>query len=90
MIVGRNFYDFAMGHTHSPLSDQQKEMLDFGKKWWKNAGERENDIMSTFGMNSTQYFQKLHALKDHPEAVAYAPDVVRRMNRVIEARNGGY
>lgn len=83
-IPGDRFFEFAKGSSYPPLTEGQKQILDFAGKNWSNAGERENDIRSTFGYDSTRFFHRLHSLKDHPEAVAYAPTVMRRVNEVIE------
>lgn len=82
--LSRNFFDFAMGYTHPPLTDHEKRILDFGRNWYKNAGARENAIRENFGMSSTSYFQKLNGLRSHPEAREYAPDVLSRADRLIE------
>lgn len=86
----RNSGDFneAAGESQQPpLTDSQKQILEFGRKEWSSPAHRENDIRSTFDMSSSSYFQKLHSLLSHPEAVAYAPDVVRRMNSIMDKRS---
>lgn len=80
LVPGDRFFEFARGHSHTPLSDDQKKILDFGKRWFPSIGHRENAILEEFGVPSHVYFQKLMGLRDHPEASAYAPDVVNRMN----------
>jgi hypothetical protein len=82
--MGRNFYDMAMGASHPPLTDEQKRILDFGKRWHKTPAARMNAVLEEFGMSETSYFQKLNSLRSHPEAYEYAPDVVSRANRVVE------
>lgn len=86
--MSRNFFDFAMGHAHPPLTDAQKEILDFGKRWHRTPADRENAIRETFGYSSSTYFQKLNALRSHPEAREYAPDVLSRADRIIELAQG--
>jgi hypothetical protein len=82
--MGRNFFDLAMGASHPPLTDDQKRILDFGKRWFKTPADRFNAITEEFGMSETSYFQKLNSLRSHPEAASYAPDVINRANRVVE------
>lgn len=82
--MGRNFLDFAEGYSHPPLSDHDKKVLDFGKKWFKTPGARMEAVLSEFGMSETSYFQRLNALRSHPEAREYAPDVLNRADRVVE------
>ena len=79
-IPGERFFEFARGQSHAPLSDDQKQILDFGKRWFKNIGHRENAIHETFGFPSHVYFQRLNALRYHPEAMEYAPEVITRAN----------
>ena len=84
MTVGRNFLEFAMGSSHPPLTDHDKKVLDFGKRWFKTPADRFNAITEEFGMSETSYFQRLNSLRSHPEAAQYAPDVVNRANRVVD------
>lgn len=85
-IPGDRFFEFARGASHPPLTDEQKRRLDFARGWWPNLGARDNAIHENFAESSTSFFQKLHAMKSHPEAVEYAPDVIRRMNSVLERK----
>lgn len=87
-IPGDRFFEFARGNSHPPLTDEQKRRLDFAKRWWPNAGARENDIRENFAESSTSFFQKLHALRSHPEAASYAPSVMKRMDSVIDRSRG--
>ena len=84
MTMGRNFFDFAEGSAHPPLSDHDKRVLDFGKKWFKTPGARMEAVLSEFGMSETSYFTHLNRLRSHPEAREYAPDVLSRADRVVE------
>lgn len=95
--MSRNSGDFSDGASKSqqaPLTDHQKAVLDFGRRTFSNIGHRENEIRSTFDMSSTSYFQQLRGLLSHPEAVEYAPEVVRTANEIIAdkrpGRGGGY
>lgn len=84
MIEGSKFFEFARGYSHPPLTDEQKRRLDFARGWWPDSGTRENAIRENFAESSTSFFQKLHGLTSHPEAHEYAPDVMRRVEAVIE------
>lgn len=81
---GQEFLESAEGYRHPPLSDHDKQILDFGKKWFKTPGARMEAILSEFGMSDTSYFTHLNRLRSHPEAREYAPDVVNRADRVVE------
>lgn len=92
-IPGDRFFEFAVGNSHPPLTQDQKEVLDFGKRWFPTIGHRENAIQEQFGYPSHVYFQKLNALRHHPEASEYAPDVITRVNRALGAptpKRGAY
>lgn len=82
--MGRNFFDFAEGYSHPPLTDHDKKILDFGKRWFKTPADRFNAVTEEFGMSETSYFQRLNSLRSHPEAREYAPDVLRRADRAVE------
>lgn len=79
-IPGDRFFEFARGQSHAPLTDDQKQILDFGRRVFPTIGHRENAIMEEFGYPSHTYLQKLLQLRHHPEAVEYAPEVISRMN----------
>lgn len=82
--MGRNFFDFAEGYSHPPLTEHDKRVLDFGKRWFKTPADRLNAVTEEFGMSETSYFQRLNSLRSHPEAREYAPDVLNRADRAVE------
>lgn len=68
------------------LTDDETAILDFEAQWWKYSAVKEQAILNLFGMTSTRYYQVLNALIDRPEALAYAPLLVRRLTRLRDAR----
>lgn len=68
------------------LTDTERDVLDFERSWWKYAGAKETAIRDRFAMSSTRYYQVLNALIDRPEALAYDPMGVRRLQRLRDAR----
>ena len=68
------------------LSVRQQMILDFADKRWKYAGVRDAQIRDLLGVSPPRYFQELNALLDHPEALAYAPQLVHRLQRLREQR----
>ena len=52
----------------------------------KYAGAMEAKVRELFGENTTRYYQRLNRLIDDPEALAYAPLVVRRLQRLRDQR----
>lgn len=68
------------------LSDTEKNILDFEQQHWKYAGAKEAAIREQFGVSLTRHTQRLNALLDRPEALAYAPATVKRLRRLRDAR----
>lgn len=61
-------------------------ILDFELTRWKYAGAKEAAIRDQLGMSAVRYYQRLNALLDNGEALAYAPALVNRLRRVRERR----
>lgn len=70
----------------APLTERERQILEFEKQWWKYAGLREQAIRERFAMSVTRYTQVLNALIDREEALAFDPMVVGRLRRMREAR----
>ena len=68
------------------LSDRDREILEFERRWWKYAGAKETAVREKFDMSSTRYYQVLNALIDRPEALEADPLLVRRLRRLRAAR----
>lgn len=60
--------------------------LDLEARWFKYAGAKAEHVRETFGETPTRYYQRLNALIDRPEALAYAPLTVKRLRRLRETR----
>jgi hypothetical protein len=69
-----------------PLSDLERDVLDFAGTTWRYAGAREAAIRERFGLSATRYHQLLNGLLDRPEAWAYAPVTVKRLRRLRDQR----
>lgn len=68
------------------LSERDLEILAFEREWWKHVGSKERAVRERFGFSATRYYQILGALLDSPEAMAADPMLVRRLQRLREAR----
>jgi hypothetical protein len=68
------------------LTEKDTQTLDLEAKWWKYHGVKEATVRDLFDESMTTYYQRLNHLIDRPEALAYAPLVVRRLRRLREAR----
>ncbi len=51
-----------------------------------SSGRRDQIIRDDLGFTATRYHQVLNSLLDRPEALAYAPMAVRRLQRLQERR----
>lgn len=69
------------------LTDDEKAILDFeGGAWWRYAGAKEGAVWERFEISMTRYYQRLNALIDRAEALAYAPLLVKRLRRLRTER----
>jgi hypothetical protein len=68
------------------LTDRDRAILVFEKQWWRHAGSKEQAVRDTFSMSATRYYQMLNALLDNEAALAFEPEVVKRLRRLRAAR----
>jgi hypothetical protein len=69
-----------------PLTDLERELLDFAGLTWRSRGLQEQEIRRRFDMSATRFWQLVNALLERPEALAYAPTTVRRLQRLRDGR----
>jgi hypothetical protein len=68
------------------LSESDREILAFERRWWRHAGAKEQAIRDTFGVSATRYYQLLNRLLDQPAALAHDPVLVSRLRRLRASR----
>jgi hypothetical protein len=68
------------------LSRRDAAILAFERLWWKHAGVKEQAIRDEFGLSAARYYQLLGALIDSPSALAHDPMLIKRLQRVRDAR----
>lgn len=68
------------------LDETELRVLDFERAWADRVGNREAAIRAEFGVSSARYYQMLYALIDSPIAVRHDPLLVRRLQRLRDAR----
>ena len=68
------------------LTDREREVLSFERKWWRHAGSKEQAIRDSFGLSATRYYQILNGLLDNPAALAADPVLVSRLRRLRSTR----
>ncbi|MBK8461898.1 MAG: DUF3263 domain-containing protein [Nigerium sp.] len=76
----------AFVQPHGALGATDAALLDFEASWWAASGSKDAEILARFGMSGPRYYQHLNALIDRPEALAYAPLLVKRLRRLRERR----
>ena len=69
------------------LDERERAILDFERQWWKHAGAKEDAIRSEFSLSAARYYQVLGALIDRREALVYDPMLVKRLQRMRDARS---
>jgi hypothetical protein len=75
--------------AQSKLSDRDREILAFERRWWKYAGAKEEAARELFDLTATRYYQVLNALIDTPAALEHDPMLVKRLRRVRSTRQRG-
>jgi hypothetical protein len=73
--------------TPATLDERGQQILEFEKRWWRQAGAKEQAIKDTFGLSSTRYYQLLNQLLDDPKALAHDAMVVQRLRRLRASRH---
>ncbi len=68
------------------LSERDLRILDFERRWWSHAGAKEEAIRSEFGLSAARYYQLLNAVLDLPGAMVADPMLVKRLQRIRDAR----
>lgn len=70
----------------SVLCARDLAMLAFERAWWRRGGMKEEAIREEFGISSARYHQLLGALIDSPAALQEDPMLVKRLQRLRDAR----
>lgn len=68
------------------LDERSRDLLDFERESWKLQIPKERAIRERFGFSATRYHQLLNRALEQPAALVYDPMLVRRLQRVREAR----
>jgi hypothetical protein len=72
---------------HLPeLSARDLAMLAFERSSWKHGGQKEEAIREEFGISAARYYQMLGALIETPAALREDPMLVKRLQRLRDAR----
>jgi hypothetical protein len=74
-----------IGHTQE-LSARDLDILAFERAWWRRGGKKEEAIREEFGISAARYYQVLGALIETPAALREDPMLVKRLQRLRDAR----
>jgi hypothetical protein len=75
--------------SEDDLTDVERAMLEFTKTPWRYKGQQEEAIREQFGISPTRFWQRIVALVDRPEALAYDPVNVHRLQRLFSRSQAG-
>jgi hypothetical protein len=68
------------------LSARELDILAFERAWWRRGGRKEEAIREEFGISAARYYQVLGALIEAPAALREDPMLVKRLQRLRDAR----
>lgn len=74
------------GEPVTQLTERDRAVLEFERRWWKHAGAKEQAIRDQFGLSAARYYQVLGRVIESPAALVHDPMLVRRLQRVRAAR----
>lgn len=78
--------DDAGTTSAAALSERDRRILDFEREWARPASAKDGAVRQEFGFSITRYYQVLNSVIDSPAAIVYDPMLVRRLQRLREAR----
>jgi len=68
------------------LSELDLRLLDFERAWAARVGAKDAAILTEFALPPARYYQMLYVLIDSPAALRHDPLLVRRLQRLRDAR----
>ena len=68
------------------LDELSLRILGFERAWASRLGPREAAIRAEFSVSAARYYQMLYALIETPAALRFDPVLVRRLQRLRDAR----
>jgi hypothetical protein len=80
MVVGRS------DEPATGLGELEARVLDFERDWASRDGAKDAAIRAEFSIPAARYYQMLYALIDSPVALRSDPLLVRRLQRLRDAR----
>jgi hypothetical protein len=74
------------GGRAAALTARELDILAFERAWWRRGGRKEEAIREEFGISAARYYQVLGALLESPAALREDPMLVKRLQRLRDAR----
>ncbi|AYF97409.1 DUF3263 domain-containing protein [Protaetiibacter intestinalis] len=68
------------------VDELQLRVLEFERDWGARSGAKASAIRAEFDVAPARYYQMLSAIIDSPAALRHDPLLVRRLQRVRDAR----
>ena len=78
--------DAGMLGRMAELTDEHRAVLDFEGTWLKNGDPKGPAVRQQFDRSLAEHEQLVAWLLRQPEALAYAPTTVRRLQRLRDRR----
>lgn len=69
------------------MTDTDRELLSLAGAFYRDESARLADARHRFGMNATQFWQRVNTLLQDPEALAADPLTVNRLRRIRATRS---
>ena len=74
--------------AHSGLTEDAWAILEFERAHWGPLPNKESAVRESFGVSLARYYQRLYAVCELPEAMAYDAVLVRQCREAADARFG--
>lgn len=74
-------------HADGQLDELSERLLAFERVWASRVGAKDAAIRAEFSIPAARYYQMLYALIDSPVALRSDPVLVRRLQRLRDARS---
>jgi hypothetical protein len=74
-------------HRDEPaLDEREMQILAFEARAWQHPGAKADAIREEFGLSAARYYRILGELIDSPSALRHDPMLIKRLQRMREAR----
>ena len=78
--------DAAQAEEHSSLDERSRRILAFESRAFGHPGAKAEAVRAEFGLSAARYYRLLGELIDSPAALRHDPMLVKRLQRLREAR----